>query len=61
MLGKKKENSTGKNIMKNALKQADKNASEGKDVGLTLVSGAIIGGAKGISNIIKDKKKNKEV
>lgn len=57
MFGKKDKDVSGKSVMSNAWKQANKNAEEGKDVGLTLVTGAVLGGAKGISNMIKKKKK----
>ena len=58
MFEKDEKDVSGMSILLNASKQARKNVEEGKDIGLTIVTGAVLGGAKGISNIIKNKKKN---
>lgn len=58
MFNKKQQKEvSGKDIFLNARKKALKDAEEGKDVGMTLVTGAVLGGAKGISNMVKKKKK----
>ncbi len=57
---KLKNRQVGANVFSNGLKQANQNASLGKDVGLVLTAGAFVGGIKALSGIGGSKDKQKE-